>query len=47
MRLLMRYCEWTERHPVAGGVTLIAAGLAVGLALCFSVVDPVLSFIGL
>ena len=42
MRLLMRYCDWAERHPVASQLLAVAAGLLVGTAICLLVLDPLL-----
>ena len=42
MRLLMRYCDWAERHPIGCQLLAVAAGLLVGTALCLFVLDPLL-----
>lgn len=42
MRLLMRYFDWADRHPIASQLLAVAAGLLVGTVLCFLVLDPLL-----
>ena len=42
MKLLMRYGDWADGHPIASQLLAVAAGLLAGTALCLLVLDPLL-----